>query len=56
MDITKEGLEELLGYKILSFEMEPGPDGDSISVMVRPVSSLEFINIELNIDNYGCGF
>lgn len=56
MDITKESLENLLGYEISSFSMEPGPDGDSISVCVYPKMGIKFINVELNVDNYGCGF
>ena len=54
MDITKESLEELLGYEIVSFKLEPGPDGDSISVQVQP--KVEFINLLLNVDNFGHGY
>jgi hypothetical protein len=52
MNITKQMLEEILGYEILDFKVEPEMLSDNspgFKIYIKPIVKAEHINVNFNI-------
>lgn len=56
MDINREIIEKMIGYKVREYEVIPVPGTNNISIKVVPEVGVKFIDITFNVDKDGPKF